>query len=98
MNNRNYRRKHGHSALGQPQRQDEASYKLFQWIEQGKVLTPQELSGLPKQLNNQFRSLQILDANLCRRFESGEYAVVLQQIVTLNNDARNLIGMSFLTN
>ena len=52
------------SALGQPQRRDEPLSKLIEWIERGKVPTPQELQGLRKlawQLNNQFQSVQLLD-------------------------------------
>ena len=72
------------SALGQAQRQDEALSKLIQWIEKGKVPTPQELQGLPRlvgQLNNHFKSLQLVDGILCRKFEPGGNEVVLQQIV-----------------
>ena len=72
-----------HSALGQAQRQDEALSKLYQWIEWGKLLTPQELQGLPRlawQLNNQFKSVQLLDGILWRKFETGDNEVVLQQI------------------
>ena len=46
--------------------------------------TPQDLLGLPRlawQLNNQFKSLQVYDGNLCRRFQKGDNEVVLQQIV-----------------
>ena len=52
------------SALGQAQRQDEALSKLIEWIEKGKVPTSQEVQGLPRlawQLNNQLKSLQLLD-------------------------------------
>ena len=52
------------SALGQAQRQDEALSKLIQWIEKGKLPTPQDLQRLPRlawQLNKQFKSLQLLD-------------------------------------
>ena len=72
------------SALGQAQRQDEALSKLIQWIEKGKVPTSQELQGLPRlawQLNNQLTSLQLLDGFLCRKFETSDNEVVLQQIV-----------------
>ena len=72
------------SALGQTQFQDEALSKLIQWIERGKVPTPQEKQGLPRvawQLNNQFKSLQLLDGILCRRFEIGDSGAVIQQIV-----------------
>ena len=72
------------SALGQAQRQEEALSKLIQWIEKGKVLTSQELQGLPKlawQLNNQLKSLQLLDGILCRKFETADNQVVLQQTV-----------------
>ena len=72
------------SALGQAQRQDEALSKLIEWIERGKVPTPQELQELTRlawQLNNQFRSVQLLDGILCRRFETGDSEVVLHQMV-----------------
>ena len=72
------------SALGEAQRQAEALSKLIQWIEKGKVPTPQELQGLPRlawQLNNQFESLQLLDGIFCRKFETGDKEVVFQQIV-----------------
>ena len=72
------------SALGQAQRRDEALSKLIEWIERGKVSIPQELQGLPRlacQLNNQFKSLQLIDGILCRRFETADNQVVLQQIV-----------------
>ena len=71
-------------ALGQVQRQDEALSKLIQWIEHGKVPTSQELQGLPRlawQLNNQFKSLQLLDGILCQKVETADNEVVLQQIV-----------------
>ena len=72
------------SALGQAQRQDEALSKLIQWIEKGKVPTPQELQGLPRltwQLNNQLKSLQLHDGILYTKFETADNQVVLQQIV-----------------
>ena len=72
------------SALAQAQRQDEALSKLIECIEQGKVPTSQELQGLPRlawQLNNQLKSLQLLDGILCRKFETADNQVVLQQIV-----------------
>ena len=73
------------SALGQAQRQDEALSKLMQWIEKGrKVPTPQELQGLPRlawQLNNQLKSLQIINGILCRKFETADNQMILQQIV-----------------
>ena len=72
------------SALGQAQRQDEALSKLIEWIEKRKVPTSQELQGLPRltwQLNNQFKSLQLLDGILCRKLETADDQVVLQQIV-----------------
>ena len=59
------------SALGQTQRQVEALSKLIEWIEKGKVPTSQELQGLPRlawQLNNQLKSLQLLDVILCKKF------------------------------
>ena len=46
--------------------------------------TSQELQGLPRlawQLNNQLKSLQLLDGILCRKFETAHNQVVLQQIV-----------------
>ena len=46
--------------------------------------TSQELQGLPSfawQLNNQLKSLQLLDGILCRKFETADNQVVLQQIV-----------------
>ena len=72
------------SALGKGQRQDEAFSKLIQLIEKWKAPTPQELQGLPRltwQLNNQFKSLQLLDGILCQKFENGDNEVALQQIV-----------------
>ena len=72
------------SALGETQRQDEALSKFFGWIERGKIPTPQELQGLPRlawQLNNKLKSLQLLDGILCRKFETGDNEVVLQQLV-----------------
>ena len=72
------------SALGQAQRHDEALSELIQWIERGKVPTPQELQGLPRlawQLNNHFKTLQLLDGILCRSFQIGGNEVVLQQLV-----------------
>ena len=72
------------SALGQAQRQDEAMSKLIQWIEKGKVPTSQEKQGLPTlgwRLNNQLKSLQLLDGTLCRKFETADNQVVLQQVV-----------------
>ena len=72
------------SALGQAQRQDEALSKLIEWIEKAKAPTPQELQGLPRlawQLNNQLKSLQLLDGLLCRKIETVDNQVVLQQIV-----------------
>ena len=75
------------SALGQTQRQDEALSKLIEWIERGKVAPPQKLLGLPRlawQVNNQFKSLQLLDGFLCRKFGTGDKEVVLQQIVSLS--------------
>ena len=72
------------SALGQAQRQDEALSKLIEWIEKGKVPTSQDLQGLPMlawQLDNQLKSLQLLDGILCRKFETADNEVVLQQIV-----------------
>ena len=89
------------SALGQAQRQDEALSKLIQWIERGKVPTPQELQGLPRltwQLNNQLKSLQLFDGILCRKFETTDNQVVLQQIVPPSMTQKNPISVSFITN
>ena len=75
------------SALGQAQRRDEALSKLIQWVEQGKVPKSQELQGVPRldwQLNNQLKSLQLVDGISCRKFEIGDNEVVLQQIVPLS--------------
>ena len=72
------------SAIRQAQRKDEALSKIFEWIERGKVPTPQELRGLPRlawQLNNQLKKLQLLDGILCRKFETADNEVLLQQIV-----------------
>ena len=72
------------SALGQAQRQDEALSKLIEWIEKGKVPKSQELQGLPRltwQLNNQLKSLQLLDGILCRKIEAADNQVLIQQIV-----------------
>ena len=72
------------SALGQAQRQDEALYRLIECIEKRKMPTSQELQGLPRlagQLNNQLKSLQLFDGILCRKFETVDNQVVLQQIV-----------------
>ena len=73
------------SALGQEQRQDQALAKLFQWIEGGKLHTSHELLRLPRfawQLNNKLKSLQQdLPGILCRRFETGDNEVVIQQTV-----------------
>ena len=69
------------SAPGQAQRQDEALSKLIEWIEERKVPTTQELQGLPRlawQLNNQLKSLQLLDGILCSKFETADNEVVLQ--------------------
>ena len=49
--------------------------------------TPQDLQGLPRlawQVNNQFKSLQLLNAVLCRKFETRGNEVLLQQIVPLS--------------
>ena len=59
------------SALGQAQRQDEALSKFMEWIEKSKQSTSQELQGLPRlawQLNNQLKSVQLLDGTLCQKF------------------------------
>ena len=72
------------SALGQTQRRDEALSKLIEWIEWGKVPTLQKLQGhtsLAWKLNNQFKSLQLIDGILYQIFETGDNGVVLQQIV-----------------
>ena len=69
------------SALGQAQRQDETLSQPIQWIEKRKVPTSQELQGLPRlawQLNNQLKSLQLLDGILCRKLETADNQVVLQ--------------------
>ena len=69
------------SALGRAQPQDEALSKLIEWIEKEKVPTSQELQGLPRlawQLNNQLKSLKLLDGILCRKFETADNQVVLQ--------------------
>ena len=61
------------SALGQAQRQDEAFSKLIQWIERGKVPTPQELQGLPRltwQLNNQLKSLRLHDWDFVQKIRN----------------------------
>ena len=58
--------------------------KLIEWIEKGKVPTSQEIQGLPRlawQLNNQLKSLQLLDGIFCRKLEPANNQVVLQQIV-----------------
>ena len=68
------------SALGQAQRLNEALSKLTKWIEKGKVPISQELQGVPRlawQLNNQWKSLQIL----CKKFATTDNQVLLQQIV-----------------
>ena len=57
---------------------------VIQWIQRGKVFTPQEIQGLPRpawQLNNQLRSLQLVDGIFCQKFETGDNEVVLHQIV-----------------
>ena len=72
------------SALVQAQRQDEALSKLIEWIEKGKLPTSQELQGFPRlawQLNNQLKNLHLLDGFLCRKFETADNQLVLQQIV-----------------
>ena len=72
------------SALGQAQRQDEALSKLIESVERGKMPISQELQGLPRlawQLKNQYKSLQLRDGILCRKFEAGDNDVILQQIV-----------------
>ena len=46
--------------------------------------TSKEIQGLPRlawQLNNQLKSVQLLDGILCRKFEIADNQVVLQQIV-----------------
>ena len=72
------------SALGQAQRQDGALSKLIEWIKKRKVPTSQDLQRLPRlawQLNNQLKRLQLHDGILCRKFETADNQVVLQQIV-----------------
>ena len=49
----------------------------------GKVPTSQELQGLPRlawQLNNQLKSLQLLERIPCRKFETVDNQGALQQI------------------
>ena len=46
--------------------------------------TSQELQGIPRlawQLNNQLKSLQLFDGIFCKKFETADNEVVLQQIV-----------------
>ena len=46
--------------------------------------TSHELQGLPRlarQLNNQLKTVDLLDGILCRKFETADNQVVLQQIV-----------------
>ena len=65
-------------------RKDEALSEIIEGIERGKVPTPQELQRLPRlawQLSNQLKKLQLLDGFLCRKFETADNEVVLQQIV-----------------
>ena len=72
------------SALSQAERQDEALSKLIERIEKGRVPTTQELQGLPRlawQLNNQLKIVQLLDGIFCRKIETADNQVVLQQIV-----------------
>ena len=72
------------SALCTAQRQDDALSQIIQWIERGKVPIPKEVQELPRlawQLSNQFKSSQLLDGILCRRFKTGNSEEVLQQIV-----------------
>ena len=72
------------SAICQAQRQDEALSKLIHWIKMGKAPTSQDLQGRPRlawQLNNQLKSLQLLDEILNRKFETGDKEGVLQQRV-----------------
>ena len=72
------------SALSQAQRLDEALSKLLEWTEREKVPTSQELQGLPKltwQLNNQLKSLQLLNGFLCQKIGTVDNEVVLLQIV-----------------
>ena len=71
-------------ALAQEQIQDEALSKPIQWIEKRKVPTSQDLQGLPRlawQLNNQLKSLQLLDEILCIKIETADNQDVLHQIV-----------------
>ena len=52
------------SAMGQAQRQHEALSQLNEWIKKRKLPWSKEVQGLPRlawQLNNQLKSLQILD-------------------------------------
>ena len=67
------------SALGQAQNRNEALSKLIEWIKKGKVPTSQELQGFPRlawQLNNQLKSLQLLDGILFRKFKTADNQVV----------------------
>ena len=80
------------SALGQAQRQDEALSKLIQWVGKGKMPTSREIQGplrLAWQLNNQLNSLQHLDGILCRKFETADNQVVLQQLVPPSMTQKN---------
>ena len=55
--------------------------------------TSQELQGLPRlawQPNNQLKSLQLFDGILCRKFETADNQVVLQQIVPPSMTQENL--------
>ena len=71
-------------ALGKAQRQDEALSKLIPWIEQREVHTPQQWQGflrLAWQQNNQLKSSRLLEGILCRRFETGDREVKLEQLL-----------------
>ena len=71
-------------ALSQAQRQDEALSKLIQWIEKGNAPTPQELQGLPRlgwQLNNHFKGFQLIGGIFCRKLETADNKLVLQQLI-----------------
>ena len=70
--------------MGRAQRRDEALFKLFQWIERGKVPRPRELQGFSRlawQLNNQINSLQLLQGFWCGKNEIDYDEVVLQRII-----------------
>ena len=60
------------SALQIAQRNDEALNLVNQWVTRGNPPSTKELQGCPRvawQLANQFKSLEIKDCIICRRFE-----------------------------